>query len=354
VGEPFINIVQNIYVHTPAWITQLQQNLIGDVYSGYLMPPTPFAGNSNNMNYNLVDGWNTWAWNPAYQNVMAPALNVEQKAGDDFPEFLAWLKIVKVAAMHRVTDMFGPVIYTKFGQVESDGSILYDCQDVVYDAMFADLNSGISGLTNYFNNANGLQPFATFDEVYGGDIENWIKLGNSLRLRLAIRISKVDPTRAQTEAEAAINHPMGVLETNDQNFTIKNSIDHPMNTINNAWNDIRMAAPMESVLVGYSDPRLPKYFRESEIEPGAYKGIRQGIPIQDKGDYVTFSPLEDLGDVQLMTAAEVYFLRAEGALRGWNMGNTAQQAVQVLIWQTIPIQRLTTLMLSMQTITTLP
>lgn len=325
VGEPFINIIQNIYVHTPAWVTQLQQNLIGDVYSGYLMPPTPFAGNSNNMNYNLVDGWNTWAWTPTYQNVMAPALSVEQKAGDNFPEFLAWLKIVKVAAMHRMTDMFGPVIYTKFGQVESDGSILYDCQDVVYDAMFTDLDAGISGLTNYFNSADGLQPFASFDEVYNGDIENWIKLGNSLRLRLAIRISKVDPARAQTEAEAAINHPMGVIETNDQNFTIKNSIDHPMNTINNAWNDVRMGAPMESILMGYNDPRLPEYFRESEIVPGAYKGIRQGIPIQDKGDYVTFSALQNLDAVQLMTASEVYFLRAEGALRGWNMGDGAQQ-----------------------------
>lgn len=327
VGEPFINIIQNIYVHTPQWQTQLQQNLIGDVYSGYLMPPTPFAGNSNNMNYNLVDGWNTWAWNPAYQNVMAPTLAVEQKANGEFTEFLAWLKIVKVAAMHRVTDIFGPIIYTNFGKVESEGSILYDCQEDVYKAMFEDLDAGIKGLTDY---SNGLQPFANFDEVYAGDIEKWIKLGNSLRLRLAIRISKVDPSWAKSEAEAALSHPMGVIETNDANFTVKNGINHPLNTINSAWNDTRMGAPMESILVGYNDPRLASYFVQSEIFHGEYKGIRQGIPIDDKGDYVTFSALQELGDVQLMTASEVYFLRAEGALRGWsNMGGTVQSLYEM-------------------------
>jgi len=138
IGEPFVNMVRNIYVLTPAWVTQLQQNLIGDVYSGYMMPPTPFAGNSNNMNYNLVDGWNTWAWNPAYTSVMAATLNVQQNAGTEFPEFIAWMQIIKVEAMHRVTDMFGPIIYTKYGVSEPDGSFKYDCQDVVYDQFFKD------------------------------------------------------------------------------------------------------------------------------------------------------------------------------------------------------------------------
>ncbi len=325
VGEPFINIIQNIYVHTPAWITQLQQNLLGDVYSGYMMPPTPFAGNSNNMNYNLVDGWNTWAWNPAYQNVMAPGLDVVINAGDKFPEFNAWLKIVQVTAMHRVADIFGPIIYTKFGQVEADGTIEYDCVEDAYNAFFIDLNEGINELTNYVDANPGKEPFANFDQVYAGDITKWIQYANSLRLRLAIRISKVDPVRAKQEADAAYTHPMGLMTENDGSFTIKNSIPHPMNTINNAWNDIRMGAPMESILVGYGDPRLDAYFRPSEITPGSYKGIRIGIPIADKGDYVTFSALQDLGDVQIMVCSEVYFLRAEGALRGWNMGGTAQE-----------------------------
>jgi len=329
VGEPFINIIRNIYVHSPAWITQLQQNLIGDVYSGYMMPPTPFAGNSNNMNYNLVDGWNTWAWNPAYQDVLAPALLVEQNAGEDFPEFLAWLKILKVEAMHRVSDMFGPVIYTQFGTIADDGSIAYDCEDDLFAAYFADLESGIAGLDAFL--ASGApSPFEAFDEVYAGDISKWVKFANTLRLRLAIRISKVDNSLAQSEALKSLNHPLGIISVNDENFTVKNAVDHPMNTINNAWNDIRMGAPMESILVGYNDPRLPQYFQpatQADVE-GQYKGIRQGIQIDDKGTYVNYSALQSLGDVQLMVAAEAHFLLAEAALRGWTSSPSAQESYE--------------------------
>lgn len=325
VGEPFISIVRNIYVHSPAWITQLQQNLLGDVYSGYMMPPTPFAGNSNNMNYNMVDGWNTWAWNPGYNNILSPAFVVEQNAGEDFPEFLAWLKILKVEAMHRVGDTFGPIIYSEFGNIQEDGSIAYDCVDELYMNFFNDLEEGIAGLDAFLATGNP-SPFGAFDEVYAGDIESWVKFANSLRLRLAIRVSKVDPALGKSEGEKAINHPLGLMTTNDINCTIKNDVDHPMNTINNAWNDIRMGAPMESILTGYSDPRQEQFFRpatQAGVE-GQYKGIRQGIEIADKATYLNYSALQDLGDVQLMVAAEVHFLLAEASLRGWSTGGTAQ------------------------------
>src|SRR5258706_9690906 len=58
VGEPLKQVQLNIYSYQPAWLTQLQQNLIADIYSGYMMTPTPFRNNSNNTNYDLVDGWN--------------------------------------------------------------------------------------------------------------------------------------------------------------------------------------------------------------------------------------------------------------------------------------------------------
>lgn len=324
IGEPFINTIRNIYVQGPAWITQLQQNLLADVYSGYMMPPTPFAGNSNNMNYNFVDGWNTWAWNPAYI-VMSNAKFVKEKGGKDYPEFIAWMDIVKVAAMHRLSDIFGPIIYSDFGNVSADGTIKYDCQDKVYDQFFKDLDSGIAGLTAYITANPTAKPFTAFDEVYAGDIKKWIKLANSMRLRLAIRISRVDPARAKAEGEKALSNSYGVITENGDNFIVKTGLDHPLNVMSGAWNDTRMGAPMESILKGYKDPRLGAFFEPSKQFPGDYKGIRQGIAIASKGQYENFSALKKLGDVQLMTAAEVTFLRAEAALRGWNgAGGTAK------------------------------
>lgn len=330
-GEPFIKTIQNIYVQGPAWITQLQQNLLGDVYSGYMMPPTPFAGNSNNMNYNFVDGWNTWAWNPAY-DIMTSMKFVKEVSGSKYPEFGAWADIVKVAGMHRLSDMFGPIIYTKFGQVEADGTIGYDCQKDVYDQFFKDLDAGVAGLTAYIDANPTAKPFAAFDQVFGGDNTKWIAAANSLRLRLAIRISKVDPAKAKLEGEKALSNKYGLLTDNASNMIVKTGLDHPLNTMSGAWNDTRMGAPMESILTGYSDPRLKVYFQESKAYPGQYKGIRQGIEISSKGQYENFSALQRLGDVQLMTAAEVLFLKAEAALRGWSgTGGSAKELYEAAV-----------------------
>ena len=327
VGEEFKQVLQNIYSYSPAWITQLQQNLLGDVYSGYMMPPTPFRGNSNNMTYFLVDGWNEWPWNVAYQNVMAPLRSVDRKSGANYPEFNAWAKICRVAAMHRVSDIYGPIIYSNYGVLTAGGGVAYDCQSTAYDQFFKDLDAASATLTPLANNATAKANFAKFDLVYGGDITKWVRFSNSLRLRLAIRISKVDAARAKTEGERALSQSLGLLSTNDDNclVTSADGTTHPLNVMDNAWNDIRMGAPMESILSGYNDPRLPKYFEPSVVAPGQFKGIRQGIAITAKPDYEGFSALVDLGKVQLMTAAEVYFLRAEAAMRGWaGAGGTTQ------------------------------
>lgn len=229
--------------------------------------------------------------------------------------------------MHRVSDIYGPIIYSNYGTLTAGGGVAYDCQPVAYDLFFKDLDAAVTALTPLVNNATAKANFAKFDLVYSGDITKWVRFANSLRLRLAIRISKVDPARAKTEGERALSQSLGLLSTNDENCLIASAdgSTHPLNVMDNAWNDIRMAAPMESILGGYNDPRMPKYFLPSTIVAGKQKGIRQGIAIAAKSDYEGFSALVDLDKVQLMTAAEVWFLRAEAAMRGWaGAGGTVQ------------------------------
>jgi hypothetical protein len=75
----------------------------------------------------------------------------------------------------------------------------YDAQDVIYDDMFKRLASAISVLDGYA----GQNVFGDYDLIYKGDVNKWKKFANTLRLRLAIRISGVDAGRAKTEGEAA-------------------------------------------------------------------------------------------------------------------------------------------------------
>ena len=329
VGSKYKPIFESIYQYTPAWSYQLQQNLNADVYSGYMTNPRPFVAGSNNTTYALVSGWNNFIWSVPYSNVMNNVKSISDLTADEFPTLNGVALILKVAAMHRVSDVFGPIVYTNFGDIENAG--VYDSQQAAYNAFFADLDTAVASLMADIDS----QKFAAFDLSYGGDYNKWVKLANSLRLRLAIRISKVDPAKAKAEGEKALSQSIGVMTANDDGFFVNGTLDHPLSVIDNSWGDIRMNASMESILSGYSDSRIGSYFDEAVDYPGEYKGVRNGLPLlpgyadelEQKADYIGFSAINDgahTSTVQLMTAAEVYFLRAEAALRGWTGAGDAQ------------------------------
>ena len=341
IGGFFPQIQSSIYYNfnNTTWEYQLQQNLIADIYSGYMMSPDPFRGNISNLTYSLVDGWNGYPFSLAYTRVMAPIAEVRRRGADTAaPDFLAVALILKVEAMHRVTDIYGPIPYTHYG--ESGTSVPYDDQATIYNRFFKELDTANTNLKAYMAKFPGATPFAKFDMIYGGDYKEWLKFCNSLRLRLAIRVSKVDPALAKLEGEKALDPAAGgLLETVSDNVAVSGyGIKHPLATITatNNWSDISMGASMESIMVGYNDPRIGKYF-DPATDPAAgaqYKGIRIGSNVTSKPGYTGYSTLaylttktfRDNTPLQLMTAAEIWFLRAEASLRGWtNPGGTTQQ-----------------------------
>ncbi len=307
---------------------QLAQNLLGDVYSGYMGASNNWFASRNNTTYAFITGWYGEPFNRSFLGVL-PAwqlIKLKKPSADVF----ALAQIIKVEALHRTTDIYGPLPYFQFGS----GSITtrYNPQDSIYYSFFNDLDSSIAVLDNYLQINPGAKPLADFDLIYGGDYAQWIKFANSLKLRLAMRIVYANPDKARQYAESAINNSYGVLTTNGDNAFLKTSngivINNPLQTICYSYNDIRMGASMESFLKGYNDPRIATWFikaTNTNINPD-YHGIRNGIVIDNKADYTPYSQLNvtNATPVQWMTAAEVYFLRAEGALRGWNMGGTAQ------------------------------
>ena len=309
------------------YIYQLQQNLNADIFSGYFAPPGDFGG-PNNSTYALKTGWNLWPFKVGYSGIMNSWREVRKRATAN-PQYIAVADILKVEGMHRVTDVYGPIPYTKFGTGVL--STPYDDQKTVYTTFFAELDGAIKVLSDFVAKNSGDNSLARFDLVYDGNVKQWLKFANSLKLRLAIRISYADPALAKTKAEEAVNDPNGLLLTNADNALVIAGKGVP--TRNGLWvddisyKDTRMNASAESILKGFSDPRLSKYFNLSTIVPGDYKGVRNGISFSGKPDgYVnsSSSSLKESTPVQYMCAAEVSFLRAEGALKGWNMGGTAQ------------------------------
>jgi hypothetical protein len=318
---------------------QVQQNLNADCFSGYFMSATPFAVQTN-MNYGLVSGWNGEAFKVGYLNIMSPIQRLRNSGIDTaFPAVWAVAQIVRVEAMSRVTDIYGPIPYSQAGA--SKTGVKYDSQQDVYNRFFLELDSASTSLRTWINSGKTLPfAFSNFDVIYSGNFTEWLKFSNSLRLRLAMHIVKADAAKAQTEGEKALDPAAGgLLSSNSDNMTVKmtsNSLNNPLVQIATNWNDIRINASIISFMKGYNDPRMPIYFLPATDSAALneYEGIRiGGLATSDqKAFYLGYSNLNasQAGNttftyktpVTLMTAAEVYFLRAEAALRKWANAGT--------------------------------
>ena len=190
--------------------------------------------------------------------------------------------------------------------------------------------SGIENLDA--NRGESLSPMG--DYVYSGDVNKWIRYANSLKLRLAMRVSFVNPKLAKQMAEEAVRG--GVIESNDGNATWKyfSTITNPLYTAykynssdSKTGGDTHAAADIICYMNGYNDNRREAYFSKSQWEGIDYVGLRRGWEVFDKTWGFNFSGLGLKANDPLiwMNAAEVAFLRAEGAaVHGFDMGGTAE------------------------------
>ena len=328
----FLKQAQRAVIPEDLGTYQLVANLASDGWSGYLASQTPFRGNSNNLTYELVDGWNASTWTYRYINAMNPTEKVIEmaKTRPEFKDLEALSLIIRVSAMSRVSDKIGPIIYSKYNHQENDGSILYDTQKDVYTSFFSDLEKAIEILKGLKGSAVSAQMQKSDVAYSSNNYDNWLRYANTLRLRLAIRVSYIEPALAKTQGEAALNPANGgLIENNSQNCLIGMSVMHPLNTIASPtdWSDTRMGAQMESILGGYNDPRISKFFKPAKdpAVAGQYKGIRVGINIDGKARYNDYSELTTFPQrMQIMVSPEAWFLKAEASLKGWSNAGDAK------------------------------
>ncbi len=316
---------------------QFTDCLTGGPLGGYFADAN--AGWANTIaNFNASDNWTnvflkTDRLIPQLYTNLTAVMNICEQTGNPVPYAIA--QIIKVAAMSRITDAYGPIPYSLIGK---DGSITtpYDPQSKVYDKFFSELDEAV----RIIEENPGAALTATADYVYYGDISKWMKFANSLRLRLAMRIAYADPALAEEQARRAVEG--GVIETNADNaqWNYFGSITNPLYTAtrynsasdHNCLNggDTHAAADIICYMNGYGDPRRPKYFTESEWEGHQYEGIRRSIDITSLGANAhkySGANITQNDPIYWLNAAEVAFCRAEAvAVFGFSgMGGTAQE-----------------------------
>lgn len=321
------------------WPFQMIQNLNADMFSGYMHDYKPHGGGFANTVYNLQDGWNGTNWLYSYAYTLPQLKKSEDSTQINYPLLHAITKILKVEAMHRVSDIYGPIIYSNFG-VEG-GDYLPETQQQAYLAFFEDLGTAIDLLSEYAGNEAELSIIPRFDIILDGTHTAWLKFANSLRMRLAIRVAMAAPEKGKAEFLKSLNHPAGYFTEPNELAIVSTQKGYlnPLGEINRVWNEVQMNASMESILNGYEDPRRSLFFEPctEDIEykdaqghtvtlplKGQYRGIRQGTGYSHQlfAAYSKIYVNQTTAPI-LMTAAEVWFLRAEAALRGWTAESSA-------------------------------
>lgn len=319
--------MQGNVIPVNSFLYQFMESSMGNVYGGYMSDSNDGFIGKNFSCYSPEEHWYQFPFNNVIPKIYPNHLKIITKASND-PVAIAVADILKVAAIHRVTDIYGHIPYSQIG-ANGELKAPYDHQREIYTLFFEQLDHAIASLMK--NRTSNFNPNA--DKVYNGVVEQWIKFANSLKLRLAMRIVYANETLAKTKAEEAAQHELGTLASNSDNAfnpVAKSPIREIMFDYNGG--DSRISADITSYMNGYNDPRRGKYFMvstftESEQLKNGYHGLRNGIAISSsaivqKYSNVNMEKLE--GRLMWMNAAECAFLKAEGALRGWNMGGTAE------------------------------
>ena len=297
---------------------------------------------------------------------IAPLLNTEKI--DSVPELKAiFLTLFNYSAIENA-DLFGPMPYEEFKALRDKSPFKYNDVRTIYYGVKKNLDDAVACLKYYKDNrseaykqelANVMYSYLTIvNDPYSKtweDMEPWIRFANSLKRRMAIHMSGIEPETAKTWAEEAVRD--GVITDVDNEvaiYPVFSGKDHPLVEIT-GWSDAVMGASFLNLLENLDHPYMKYLFTKNSVglakSPQAvegsscpattpansvYVGMRDGVAPGEgqaaaNNPYCGYSMLDKayLAQTQaplfLMKCSEVYFLLAEGALRGWNMGGTAKQ-----------------------------
>ncbi|TKK71560.1 SusD/RagB family nutrient-binding outer membrane lipoprotein [Ilyomonas limi] len=270
--------------------------------------------------------------------------------------------LMKVIIMQRITDVYGDIPYSEALQAKAGiTQPKYDSQQDIYNSMLTEVETAVNAL-----DASKTTP--TNDVIYGGDIAKWKRFGYSLMLRLAMRLTKVDPATAQTWAEkAAAGGTFTSIEDNAKvkgdNATGFSNANTNALTVADDYREVRWSEPFIDYLKATDDPRLSAIAEVSQSglannanqalagnnDPAVQIGMPNGYDLNGgatdirsyskypgpsgTGDDVapvgkysrprTAVYLDRSGINMILTYPEIEYLLAEAKERGWNVGATS-------------------------------
>lgn len=331
---------------------------LSDVYAQYsVIPHQDFAYASEIISsYQVSPDWNVGADGlfSGSRVGLTPLLN--HQAADTIPEIKAIaLLLFNYSAIENI-DMYGTISYTDFKNNKENPPFKYEDMKSVYYKVEENIDTIVNCMRHFSNKPTWYQEKIlaivndlneiTRDEKNGvKDLETWARFANSLKLRMAMHMVKVEPETARKWAEDAVQS--GVIDNVKYEISLLPSEyggAHPLVEISESWNDIRLSASFVSLARSLQHPYAKVLFKKNSSNLSDTKkvniaagtdviGIRSGVhtgrgQVEESNQFIGFSRLNKdlirMAPLYIFKLAEIDFLRAEGALRGWSMGGTAE------------------------------
>jgi len=238
------------------------------------------------------------AWPFFYQGTLA---NLEQIIKDGTEagnlRYVGIAKILKAYTYSQLVDIFGDVPFSEAEKLKEGIKYpKFDDDATIYPQLFTILDEAIGNLNNT-SAANVLRPGAD-DVIYGGNVTNWIKAANTIKLKLYTQIRKVKNVTA--EVTALVNSPTTLISATAESFVIPYGPVGATDDRNPGFGDYFAAQRLNfispwfyEILKGYNpkintgivDPRIPYYIYN---QLNATQPTREGNPTEYRdGPFVT-------------------------------------------------------------------
>ena len=272
-------------------------------------------------------------WNNFYAQGIADFTKLIQ-LGDTLhnPNYTAVGLIMRSWIFQVLTDLYGDVPYKQTAQIEQFLTPEYDQQRDVYLGLLSELKTAVRLINTTGNPIAG-------DLIYSGDMSKWKKFANSLRLRIALRISdkEFDAAKAVFDEIGADDNNLIVDNSNNAKLIYQASpYQNPVARNRETRNDYRISKSVVDKLNEFSDPRLTIYAAPAR-DTNKIIGVTNGLTA-DSASRLGFNKTSDVGAVFTATlapavffnAAELWFIKAEAAQRGLLTGNAADLYIQAV------------------------
>jgi hypothetical protein len=238
-----------------------------------------------NFNQDSRDATLAGLWSIYYQNVIKYTHDAIVKTKDvpNRSNLYNMARIFQAYAFMILTDEYGSVPYFEGGSGFTEQIFFpkYDPQDQIYTEIIKELTEASGAL-----NSSGTTEAA--DVLYSGNIDKWKKFGYSLLLRAGMRLSKVDPNKAESTVQAAVAG--GVILVNDDNAYMRhdNNFNQPIGVMLNGTEaaNFYLAKPFVDQLKNTNDPRLPAIavrYKGATSGPGQTTSIATTNPADQIG-----------------------------------------------------------------------